>query len=60
MIEYAIMKHGGIVNVVTCDSAVADTSTLTSRMLDGPYDVKPLDQLPLAVCQRYEYWDTRP
>lgn len=60
MIEYAIMKHGEIVNVVTCDTAVADTSTLTSRMLGGPYDVKPLDDVPLSVKERYEYWDERP
>lgn len=60
MIEYAIMKGGEIVNVATCDRPVADTSTLTAHMIDGPYEVKPLDQVPLAVCQRYEFWDKRP
>lgn len=60
MIEYAILKNGEIVNVSTVDQPIKDPRTLTDRMVDGPYEVKPLDQVPLAVKQRYRYWNERP
>ena len=59
VIEYAVLEAGEIVNVVTCDRAVRDPQRLADRMV-GDLTVVPLDSLPLAVKQRYRYWDERP
>lgn len=55
MTEYAIMRHGEIVNV---SSTTAPIDDVRARFPD--HDVKPLDAVPLAVKQRYQYWNERP
>lgn len=54
-VEYALMEGDHIVNVVTTQEPQAD---IIQRWPD--YEVKPLDSLPMAVKQRYEFWDQRP
>lgn len=55
MTEYAILSGGEIVNV---SSTSAPIDEVKKRFPN--HTVKPLDSVPLAVKQRYRYWNERP
>lgn len=60
MREYALLDdRGEILNVVTTDDSLLTVQEKMAKVL-GPCEVKPLDQVPLAVCERYQYWSERP
>ena len=53
--EYALLRCGRIVNVVM-------TTQLRSAVQQRypQYIVMPLNDVPLGVCEQYQYWSDRP
>lgn len=53
MREWAVMKNGEIDNVITTDG-------FKPKHWDAEATIVPLDQVSLAVKERYRYWNERP
>lgn len=55
MREYAVLgASGSIVNIVTTPKSLAEVAKGWPE-----HTVKPLDQVPLSVCEQYQYWSER-
>lgn len=55
MTEYAMLYNGAVVNVITTALPLDDV-----RKSFPSYEVKPLDQVPQALRDQYEFWGERP
>lgn len=59
MTEYALLRNGEIINVVTTSGGMEAAERVAERCEDD-VTVVPLDSLPDDVKQRYQYWNERP
>jgi hypothetical protein len=55
MTEWALLREGRIINVVTTSATIT-----TVREWHPNYQVRDLYSLPAEVQRAYRYWDDRP
>lgn len=55
MVEYALLRGGEVITIITTARSQGELAA------DEPsYDVRPVSEVPLAVLERYRYWNERP
>lgn len=60
-VEWAVVDHSkqAVISIVTSTMSRADLEDRYCTK-DGKQTVELLDSVPLAWCEKYEYWDKRP
>lgn len=61
MAEFAHLDdRGEIINVITTSTPLTEVRERMAKVIGPDVVIKPLDQVSLAVKQRYRYWNERP